>query len=329
MAFYKNKAGQHIAVFAVDADGAPKTGDAANITATISLDADTSPDALTDENPVEIGGGVYAFDVEQAESNADLIVLIPTSVTADISLRPVIIYTEPEVRSCTVSDKTGFSLHADYDPAKTAAQAGALTTVDGVVDAVKVVTDKLDTALEADAAVYRFTANALEEGPTGGAAPTVGEIADAVWEEALVDHSGTAGSTAEQIANIATGSPPTAAAIRAEMDANSTQLAALVTGVSVSEVQTNAVDADAFTTDAIAALGEGVLSLDLADIEATMPAHSLGTAALKSTSRMRRTADGVSIETYRTDGVTLHVSQSLLPDPSGQPVLEIGTATAP
>lgn len=74
------------------------------------------------------------------------------------------------------------------------ATASALTTVAGYIDtevaAVQAVTDKLDTALELDGATYRFTTNALELAPTGGSAPT-------------------------------------AAAIRAEIDANSTQLAAI------------------------------------------------------------------------------------------------------
>lgn len=83
------------------------------------------------------------------------------------------------------------------------ATAANLATVAGYLDtemaAVKAVTDKLDTALEVDSAVYRFTTNALEQAPTGGSAPTAADIADAVWEEAIADHSGTAGSTAEAL----------------------------------------------------------------------------------------------------------------------------------
>lgn len=89
-----------------------------------------------------------------------------------------------------------------YDAAKTAAQAGdemdlvnapnatavtaiqsglatgaALSTVDTVVDAIKIVTDAIVTALELDGTVYRFTENALEEAPTGGGTPiTVNDI---------------------------------------------------------------------------------------------------------------------------------------------------------
>jgi len=63
------------------------------------------------------------------------------------------------------------------------ATAAALTTVEGKIDAiddyvdtevaaVKAVTDKLDTAMELDGAVYRFTENALEEAPAGGGVGT-------------------------------------------------------------------------------------------------------------------------------------------------------------
>lgn len=59
-----------------------------------------------------------------------------------------------------------------------------LSTIAGYIDtevgAIKGVTDKLDTALELDGAVYRYTANALELAPTGGSAPTASQIADEV-----------------------------------------------------------------------------------------------------------------------------------------------------
>lgn len=75
------------------------------------------------------------------------------------------------------------------------ATATALAAVDDFVDtevaAIKGVTDKLDTALVQDGAVYQLTANALELAPTGGSAPT-------------------------------------AVAIRQEIDSNSTKLAAIV-----------------------------------------------------------------------------------------------------
>ena len=48
------------------------------------------------------------------------------------------------------------------------AAASDLAAVDTVVDAIKVVTDRLDTALVLDGSVYQFTTNALENAPSGG-----------------------------------------------------------------------------------------------------------------------------------------------------------------
>jgi hypothetical protein len=54
------------------------------------------------------------------------------------------------------------------------------------------------------------TAEALANAGAAGSPPTVEAIADAVWEEAIGDHDGTGGSTAEALANAgAAGSPPT------------------------------------------------------------------------------------------------------------------------
>jgi hypothetical protein len=60
------------------------------------------------------------------------------------------------------------------------ATAASLATTDGKVDGVKTVTDKLDDTVEDDAGTFRFTANALEQAPTGGSAPSASDIADEV-----------------------------------------------------------------------------------------------------------------------------------------------------
>ena len=68
------------------------------------------------------------------------------------------------------------------------ATAAALTVIDDFLDtevaAIKVVTDKLDTALELDGAVYRYTTNALEQAPTGGSAPTAAQNATELLDQA-------------------------------------------------------------------------------------------------------------------------------------------------
>jgi hypothetical protein len=71
---------------------------------------------------------------------------------------------------------------ADYDPASPPGTATAL----------------LNELIESDGGVSRFTVNALENAPSGTGA-SAAAIADAVWEEAIADHSGTSGSTAEAL----------------------------------------------------------------------------------------------------------------------------------
>lgn len=117
MPLYKNTASQKIPVYAWDsAKGAPKTGDAANITAYISKDGGTAA-ATNDANPTELDAtnmpGIYIFDMTQAETNAALVMLSPKSSTSGIHIEPVIIYTVPETPSVNVTQISGDSTAAD------------------------------------------------------------------------------------------------------------------------------------------------------------------------------------------------------------------------
>ena len=102
---YKNVASQKIAVFAWDnAGGAAKTGDAANITAQISIDGAACA-ATDDTNPTELDAadapGTYIFTLTQAESNGDMIILQAASSTSDIEIRPV--YAYPTLLTATIA----------------------------------------------------------------------------------------------------------------------------------------------------------------------------------------------------------------------------------
>ena len=99
---FKNVASQKVAVFAWDnAAGAAKTGDAGNISAQISIDCGVTA-ATNDAAPTELDAadapGIYYFNTLQAETNGDLIIISPVSSTADVVLRPVIIYTQTVMR---------------------------------------------------------------------------------------------------------------------------------------------------------------------------------------------------------------------------------------
>jgi len=113
---FKNTSSQKVAVFAWDNSlGVAKTGDAANISAQISIDGAATA-ATDDAAPTELDAtdapGIYIFDMLQAETNGDLIVIAPVSSTSDIVLRPVIIYTQTVMRgtdnaNTTVPDAAG------------------------------------------------------------------------------------------------------------------------------------------------------------------------------------------------------------------------------
>ena len=74
-------------------------------------------------------------------------------------------------------------IHTDVGTAITA--IGDVHTTD--LPAVQTILDKLDTALVLDGAVYKYTANALEEVAISTTSAAV--IADAVWDEAKADHT--------------------------------------------------------------------------------------------------------------------------------------------
>jgi len=123
-----------------------------------------------------------ATNLTNAPTNGDLTSTMKASVNA-------------EVDAAIETYHLDHLLAATYDPASKPGAADAL----------------LNELVENDGGVSRYTANALEQAPTGGSAPTAADIADAVWEEAIADHSGTVGSTAEALSDAGgAGTPPTA-----------------------------------------------------------------------------------------------------------------------
>jgi hypothetical protein len=94
----------------------------------------------------------------------------------------------------TAGHVTADTFGADNQDLATAASlttvSNAVATVDTVVDAIKVSTDRLDDTIEDDGGVYRFTTNALEQAPTGAGS---GATAQEVWEyatRAVTDKAG-------------------------------------------------------------------------------------------------------------------------------------------
>jgi len=132
----------------------------------------------------------------------DLVTKIPGVVTAvgptkaEMDTAHALLATPAQVAAelATYDAATGTEL-ADAETALTA----EIDANETKIDENKAILDKLDSAMEADDAVYRFTENALEEAPSGTGA-SAASIADAVWDEALADHEAE-GSTGEALAD--------------------------------------------------------------------------------------------------------------------------------
>lgn len=87
------------------------------------------------------------------------------------------------------------------------ASAGYTAPSNASIALILTIAQKLDTALELDGAVYRYTVNALELAPSGGSAPTAAENADAVWDELIAGHLG-AGSTGAKLNSASAAGDP-------------------------------------------------------------------------------------------------------------------------
>lgn len=180
-----------------------------------------------------------------------------------------------------------------------------LSTIDTVVDGIKVTTDKVDDTLEDDAGTYRFTANALEQAPSGGggtsdwtadertairsilgipgsgttpADPTVG-ILDTIRDIAL-----DIPTNAELATALASADDATLAAIAALNNISTAQVETAV-GVAIADLPTNSELATALGTadDAVLAAISALNDLDATEVQtaaaAAITAASLATAA--------------------------------------------------
>lgn len=139
----KNTAGQKLTIFAFDySTNAPKTGDAANLTAYVTID-DGTLTALTDTSATEIdatnGKGLYTFDLTQAETNGTKLVFSAKSSTANVSIVPQILYTHPANFSLTSIDGNG-----RLDIIKV---AGTLQTAGDLAAMLTIIDDFLDTEI--------------------------------------------------------------------------------------------------------------------------------------------------------------------------------------
>lgn len=110
---FKNVGGQKLTVFCFDATtNLPKTGDAANLAAYVDKD-DAGVVALGDTSATEKdatnAAGYYAFDLAQAETDADKLLFSAKSSTANVVAVavPAVVYTAPPNLGLLAIDGSG------------------------------------------------------------------------------------------------------------------------------------------------------------------------------------------------------------------------------
>jgi len=156
---FKNTASQKIRVYAFDySTGAPKTGDAANITVYVSKDY-AAVAALTDTSATELSStnapGWYEFDVSQTESNADDLHFTGKSSTANVVVVGQHIRTLP-------AGFTGLGI-----------SGGAITTVTNLTNAPT--SGDLTATMKTSVATAALTTQVTEAYRADGAAPTLAQ----------------------------------------------------------------------------------------------------------------------------------------------------------
>ncbi len=149
--YLKNTASQKLEVFAFDyTTGAPKTGDAANITAYVNID-EAGYSALGDTSASEVDStnkkGLYLVDLAQAETNGTKLGFFAKSSTANVSCicRPAVSFTQPTAGLASptnITAATGITVSTNSD--KTGYSVTGLTASD--VGAIKTKTDFLPSA---------------------------------------------------------------------------------------------------------------------------------------------------------------------------------------
>jgi hypothetical protein len=227
---YKNVADQKLAVYAYTvADGAAKTGDAANITCYLSKDW-AGAAALTDTNPTELDAtnmkGWYVFDLAQAETNAEVLIFSPVSATAGVVVDQVQVFTQDAAISSRAPASTaltnvtwtdaraGYLDKAQYLPAVTAGNAG------GVFIAGTNAATSVTTALTAN-----ITGNL--SGSVGSVTGAVGSVTGAVGSV-----TGAVGSVTGAVGSVGAGG------IAAASFAADAIAAAAVSAAAVTKIQT-------------------------------------------------------------------------------------------
>jgi len=332
-----------------DADGDVVTA-AADLDSEVSIDGGTFADCTNEATEIATSSGIYTLALTAAEMNGDRIATITKTTTTGAKTGVNVIYTstrqiddlcfptvsgrsidvettgevginldnvvgtlsDAEIESITVASVTGsvgsVAGNVDGSVASVTGAVGSVTgnvggnvtgTVASVVGAVGSVAGNVDGNVTGSTASVVGAVGSVT-GAVGSVTGSVGSVTGAVGSV-----TGAVGSVAGNVGGNVTGSVGSVAA----------------GGIAAASFAASAIDAAAVAADAATEIADALLSRDIDQVEATAALHSLTTAILKAVSRVRDNAG--TLEVYRTDGLTLHMSQTITTDAAADPIDEL------
>jgi hypothetical protein len=253
--------------------------------------------------------------------------IVAAKVAADVSAEIADAVWDELKAGHTVADSFGDYL--DDEISSRAAPGDQMDLVSNAVDSASVANGAIHSAAIGANAINAasITADAI----TGAkvAADVSAEIADAVWDElksghAVGDSFGAYLDAAITSRAVSGGAMALVdgAITSAKLAAGAIAAAAFAAGaINAAAIATNAIDADALAADVALEIADAILIRDVDNVESSAPVHSLTTAILKAVSRVRDNAG--TLEIYRTNGTTLHASQTITGDAGLNPVKEL------
>jgi hypothetical protein len=321
-----------------DNDGDLISG-AAGLDSEVSIDHGTFTDCTNEATEIATSSGVYYLALTQAEMNGDIITTITKTSTTNAKTAVNVMYTATrQLVDVAYPATSGRSMVVDANglvdsnavkvgptgsgTAQTARDIGASVLISSGSG-----TGQLDvTSGVIKANLVQILATALTETATYLAAgfKKFFNVQTPVLTVASVDQTG------DSYARLGA---PAGASVSADVLAVKTDTAAILldTGTDGVLIADSAISEDTFAADALTAavlaadaanaIADAILSRDIDQVEATAALDSLCTAILKAVSKVKDNAG--TLEVYRTNGSTLHMSQTITTDAALDAISEL------
>lgn len=336
-----------------DADGDLVTG-AASLDSEVSIDHGTFADATNEATEIATSSGVYYLTLTADEMNGDVITTITKTSTSGAKTAVNVMYTVTRqlvdlafpVTSgrgldVTATGAAGIDWANVENPTTTVGLSG--TTVKTATD---VETDTADIQSRIPAALVSGRIDASVGAMANGVVTAAAVATGAIDADAIADGAIDAGAIADgaiDAATFAAGAIDAAAIADNAIDAGAIaadaitaakiadgaiDAATFATGaITAGAIAADAIGASELAADAVLEIVDALLSRDIDNVEGTAAIHSLCSAILKAVSKVED--DAGTLKTYRTNGSTVHMAQTVATDAALDPVDSLTVAVAP